>query len=300
MKRSTKRSPAGRRAATALALVVALAGFAACGDDDADDDPGATTTSAAPATTTAAETTTTVVATTAARVYLVRGEQLGVGVRTVAVGDDEHSQVLLALLGAAGADEGELDLTTAIPAGAALRSVDVVERAATVDLTAEFASGGGSLSMLLRAAQVVYTVTQFGDVDTVTIWIDGEPVEGLGGEGVDVDAVGRADFTDQLPMILLEEPGPGAAVTDPIHLSGASNTFEATINYTLAAADGSVLAEGVAMATSGTGTWGTFDFEIAYDAPGVAGTTGTLSVYDISEMDGVTHDGAVTIPVVFE
>ncbi len=299
MKRSTTRSTAGRSAATVLALAVALAGFAACGDDDDGDGPGATTTSAAAVTTTVAETTTTVVATTSARVYLVRGEQLGVGVRTVAVGDDEHAQVLLALFGAAGSDEGELGLTTAIPAGTELRSVDVIDRAATVDLTAEFASGGGSLSMLLRVAQVVYTVTQFGDVDSVTIWIDGEPVDGLGGEGVSVDDIGRSDFTDQLPMILLEEPGPGATVTSPIRLTGASNTFEATINYTLEAADGTVLAEGMEMASSGTGTWGTFDFEIDYDAPAVAGTTGTLSVYDISEMDGVTHDGEVTIPVIF-
>jgi hypothetical protein len=284
--------------------IVAIGGLGvgACGDDDdTSTSTSAVSTTAASSTTVSASTTTTTVPadTVAVHVYLVRGETLGVGVRRVVANDDPHATLVEALLAPAGPDEAALGLTTQIPVGTTLRSVDVVERAAVVDLSSEFASGGGSLAMQLRIAQLVYTVTQLGDVDTVTVWIDGAPVDGLGGEGIVVNDLTRADGYDQLPMILLEAPGPGETITSPVTIAGTSSTFEATVNYTIAAEDGTVLAEGMTMATAGSGTWGTFTVDVELDAPGAAGTTGTLSVYDISEADGVTREGEVTIPIVF-
>jgi hypothetical protein len=64
-----------------------------------------------------------------------------------------------------------------------------------------------------------------------------------------------------------------------------SNTFEATVYYEVLAADGTKLIDGFVMATSGTGTWGTFDAELKA-LP--AGTTGpvTLRVFDRSAENG--------------
>jgi len=86
---------------------------------------------------------------------------------------------------------------TEVPAATRLLGLRVADGVATVDLTRAFASGGGSLSMRMRVAQVVYTLTELDDVDRVGFELDGAPATAIGGEGVLVDEpVGRADFED--------------------------------------------------------------------------------------------------------
>lgn len=70
--------------------------------------------------------------------------------------------------------------------------------AATVDLSGAFQTGGGSLSMQLRVAHVGFTATQFDGVDRVTIKLDGDAVDYIGGEGVpavDLDRTGCTNVT---------------------------------------------------------------------------------------------------------
>jgi hypothetical protein len=155
----------------------------------------------------------------------------------------------------------------------------------TIDLSNEFGSGGGSLSVAGRVAQMVFTLTQFAGVDTVRFSLDGKPITELTGEGYAVDGVTRASFADMTPLILLEHPYAGEKVTQPLRIAGRSNTFEATVYYEVLAADGHKLIDGFVMATSGTGTWGTFDAELS---PLPAGTTGivTVRVFDRSSQDG--------------
>jgi spore germination protein GerM len=71
-----------------------------------------------------------------------------------------------------------------IPAGTQLRGIDVADGIATVDLSGQFASGGGSASMRGRVAQIVYTLTEFDTVQAVQFLVEGERVEALGGEGI--------------------------------------------------------------------------------------------------------------------
>ncbi|MEO8323728.1 MAG: GerMN domain-containing protein, partial [Actinomycetota bacterium] len=85
----------------------------------------------------------------------------------------------------AGVDLGT-GLDTQIPDGTEVLGIDIADGVATIDLTEEFESGGGSLSMRMRVAQIVYTLTQFDSVDGVLFMIDGEPVDSIGGEGIDV------------------------------------------------------------------------------------------------------------------
>ncbi|HKV44882.1 MAG TPA: GerMN domain-containing protein [bacterium] len=79
---------------------------------------------------------------------------------------------------------GDPQLHTEIPEGTALLGVRVRDGIATVDLSATFAAGGGSTSMLGRVWQVVYTATQFADAPAAQILIDHKRVEALGGEGI--------------------------------------------------------------------------------------------------------------------
>lgn len=266
-------------------VLVALVG-ASCGDDDTTEAP---TTTAAPATTTEspatsqdattteASTTTASAATTAASstteapaaesevaIYFVSGEALAAAGRTVA-GDDVALAAVEALL--AGPDQLETDIgyRTQIPAGTEVIGVDITEGVATVDLTSTFESGGGSLSMLLRVAQVVQTVGTLPGVEEVRFALDGEPVEAIGGEGILVDGVTPEDVQDQWPLIFPSVPTPGQEVSSPLRVAGAANTSESTLAYTLTDPEGLIIAEGSAMATAGTGTWGTFEFEIDFD-----------------------------------
>lgn len=185
-------------------------------------------------------------------------------------------------------------LATAIPAGTEVNGVWVANGVATVDLSRAFESGGGSASTTLRVAQVVHTLTQFPTVERVAFRLDGEPVDAIGGEGVVVSPpVDRGDFEDQAPAILVESVGPGDVVESPLRVTGTANTFEATLNLRLVTAAGAVLHDDFVTATAGTGTRGTFEKTIEFDAAGDA----TLVAYERSAEDG-SEINVVEIPIV--
>ena len=261
-----------RRAALLVVLALALAGCGAAEEAAAPPKPPATSAEAP------AETTDVVV-------YFARGEQVGAAHRVVPAKPRIGSTALEALLAGPTRLEQEAGLATEIPEATDLLGLTVEDGLATVDLSRAFESGGGSLSMRLRIAQVVHTLTQFPTVERVAFSLDGEPVEAIGGEGVLVDPpVGRAHFEDLSPAILLESPAPGDAVTSPLRMRGTANAFEATFRYRLEGPDGATLVESFAMATSGSGTRGTFDVTVpfALGAPGA----GKLVVFETSAKDG--------------
>jgi hypothetical protein len=258
--------------------------------------PGPTSTTLAPTTTTTTTTTTAKPVTDLSEltVYLIANEHVVAAGREVEGAATPEAAVRALLAGPDGAIEGDLGFTSAIPAGTLLHSVTVDGSVATVDLSGQFASGGGSLSMQARVAQVVFTVTQFPNIDHVRFRIDGTAVSTIGGEGLMVDNVDRAAFAGVTPLILVESPTPGQTVGAPLHVRGMSNTFEATVNYTLTDSSGAVLAEGFTMATSGSGTWGTFAHDIAFRVDHAG--PGHLSVYEVSAKDGSrVHE--TTVPV---
>ncbi len=102
-------------------------------------------------------------------------------------------------------EEQDTELSTAIPADTLLLGLTIEDGLATIDLSREFESGGGSFNILSRLAQVVYTLTQFPTVDEVLFLLDGEPVEVFSGEGVILeDPVSRDDYVSAVPI----EPNP--------------------------------------------------------------------------------------------
>lgn len=279
-------------------LAAALALLAAgCGGENVDGEAPATTGTAPPSSTEEPGTTEAPPAErTAFLVYFARGERIGVASRSVAKTAGVGAAALTALLAGPSGDESrDAGLGSEIPAGTRLLGLSIEGGIATVNLSREFESGGGSLSMLLRVAQVVFTLTQFPTVERVRFALEGEPVGAVGGEGVVVDPpVGRADFEGQAPAILVESPAPFEPVTSPLRIRGSANVFEATFGAELADDSGRVLAEKVVTATSGTGERGTFDAELSF-APGAPGRL-VLTVFTYSAKDGSRQD-AVEIPL---
>ncbi len=233
---------------------------------------------------------------TSLNVYFVRGEHLSVGVREVPATVTVADAAMEALLGGPTDEEAEVGLATEIPAGTRLLGVDIADGVATVDLSGDFEAGGGSLSMQLRVAQVVFTLTQFETVDEVAFMLDGAGVEAIGGEGIMVaPPVDRLSFADNTaPPILIESPAPWQEISSPLRVTGMSNTFEANLLYEIIDPSGQVVEEGFSTATSGSGTWGTFDFTVPYEIEyeGV----GVLIVFEESAEDG-SRINLVEIPV---
>jgi germination protein M len=176
-------------------------------------------------------------------------------------------------------------ILTTIPQGVQLLGLSIKDRVATVNLSREYQSGGGSASVIGRLAQVVYTLTQFPTVDAVRFQLDGQPVTVFGGEGVVLDKpVGRADYREELPEIFVDRPAWGAALGNPGRITGLTRVFEATFRVEIVDANGRALVDKRLMASCGTGCWGTFDVTIPYQV--AKGQWGTLRAFDLSARDG--------------
>jgi spore germination protein GerM len=178
-------------------------------------------------------------------------------------------------------------ISTAIPEGTLLLGLDIKNGLATVDLSKEYESGGGTFSMGARLAQVVYTLTRFPTVERVTFKLDGEPVTVFSGEGLVLDRpVTRENYVDYLPTIFIDSPAWGASVKSPFEVRGVTNVFEA--QFAIAVyddGDNVVFGDANVMATCGSGCWGTFSEEVRLPAA-VSGRDIGLRVLDYSARDG--------------
>jgi Immunoglobulin-like domain of bacterial spore germination/Sporulation and spore germination len=245
---------------TRLAFVLAaLALLAGCGDDD--DEAGR-------------ETTTTVPSQMAeVRVYFLRDDEVWPVRREVDTTDGEANAAIAALLQGPTAQEVmDLGLATAIPETDEDAAVTIENGVAELQLDVQLADPG--------LAQVVYTLTQFPEVERVE---------------VQERFLTRADFEERTPAILVEAPLAYEDVESPLRVTGTANTFEANFEYELTDTDGKIVDESFVTATSGSGTRGTFDFTTdAFTVPfdGV----GALIVFERSAEDG-SRINLVEIPL---
>jgi spore germination protein GerM len=183
------------------------------------------------------------------------------------------------------AEAGDRTIGTAIPSGTRLLGLTVKNSIATVNVSTEFDSGAGTASMQYRLAQVVYTLTQFSTVKSVLFQIEGQTVTVFGSEGIVLAGpVGRSDYEGQLPAIFVDRPANGAALGNPGRVSGSANVFEATFRLAVIDATGKTLVDQQAMASSGSGTRGTFDLTLKYTL--AKAQWGILRAYDASAKDG--------------
>ncbi len=180
-------------------------------------------------------------------------------------------------------------VSSAIPDGTRLLGLSVKDRVATIDLSREFETGGGSASSFYRLGQVVYTLTQFSSVGSVLFQVDGRTVTTFGPEGIVLDGPQtRADYEDQLPSIFVDRPAFSAAIGNPARVAGNANVFEAVLQITILDASGRTVYEQHAMATCGSGCRGTFDVTAPYSVS--KGQWGTLRVWVASARDGKPED----------
>jgi germination protein M len=181
--------------------------------------------------------------------------------------------------------ESEVDVLSIVPDGTELLGLTIDDGVATVDLSSEYESGGGSASMFARLAQVVYTLTQFPTVDGVALELEGEPVEVFSGEGIILEApLTRKDYKDELPAIVVEEPAVGDEVTSPLTVSGNANTFEATVEMRLVGPGGEEIAHTFTTATCGTGCRGDYNAKLKFEVS--EPVEAILEVYESSAEDG--------------
>jgi len=283
-----------------LVTVVSAAAFlAACGGSGGGSSPtpAATVTvtsapSASPSPTTAP--TATPSATTTLSLYYLRGEELGVAERRVPHTTKPATAAIDALLAGPTAAERAAGLTSAVPSGTRLLGLSIVGTTARVDLSAQFAAGGGSLSMQARVAQIVYTLTQFPTIHAVDFMLDGAVTETLGGEGLILDAgQTRTDWRGFEPAIFVESPGVGAMLSSPFALSGTASVFEGSFQARLVDAGGGELANATIQASRGAPDRGRYRKSITF---ATTATKGELIVYSQSMEDG-SRQNEVRIPV---
>ena len=230
-------------------------------------------------------------------VWFTRGESLFMVKRDVASTPRIGTAAMESLLAGPEPREQAAAVGSQIPAGTQLLGLSVEGGVATVDLTSEFESGGGSASMNMRIAQVVYTLTQFPTIKGVLFELDGQHVDVLGGEGVVVDEpVTRKDYRSLMPAILVTDPQIGERVDNPVVVQGSANVFEANVTVEIVDAGGKVLGHTFTTASCGTGCRGTFSVEVPYEVS--SATRGLIIVHDDDAAGTGTPPHEVRIPVV--
>jgi|GEM_PF-3598629 len=229
-----------RHRVTALAVGLAvLATAAGCGAGGGSVDAGSTptrppTTAAGGSGTTdpSATTTPSSAATTPVVLYLTRGEKVTAVTRAVPKVTAIGAETMRALVGGPTPAETGEGLGTAIPPETRFRSLSITDGVAKVDLSKDFESGGGSLSLSLRLAQVTCTLDQFPSISGVRFLLDGNLVNVFSGDGIVLDQpVGcgdYAEYVDGAPPVSATLPGiwPFTSQADmDAYLSGADRTF---------------------------------------------------------------------------
>ncbi|QIR40069.1 hypothetical protein HCG51_27395 [Tolypothrix sp. PCC 7910] len=96
------------------------------------------------------------------------------------------------------------NLSTTIPAGTKLLGLQITPTGVDVNLSGEFASGGGTSSMVYRVAQVLYTASSLEPNAKVFISVDGKLLDEnypLGGEGITLKSpLTRKEFTEDFSI----------------------------------------------------------------------------------------------------
>lgn len=177
---------------------------------------------------------------------------------------------------------------TLIPDGTRLLGIAIDNGNATVDVSGEFASGAAlgedvAEAWAWRLAQVTYTLTQFPTIESVSFKVDGKPTMAIEGhEGTPIERATRSAYFDQLPAIFVDQPAWGAAITDPLTVSGIAQILAEQPEFEAALVDAAtdeIIVQQTVRAACGMGCWqppGGGEFEFTFSIPGGADRGGLL------------------------
>jgi hypothetical protein len=150
--------------------------------------------------------------------------------------------------------------------------------------------------MQTRLGQVVYTLTQFPTVQKVRFRLDGSPVNVFSSEGIVLDhPVGRSDYADLVPAIVVDQPAADDRVTSPVTVSGTANVFEANVTVEVLDAKAKVVGKTFTTASCGTGCRGTYSVDVTYKV--AQEQRGTIVVHDDDAAGTGTPPHSVRVPV---
>lgn len=88
-------------------------------------------------------------------------------------------------------------VSSTIPPGTTLLSLEQKSDGIHLNLSQEFTTGGGSASMTGRLGQILYTATSLDPDAPVWLSVEGKPLEYLGGEGLEIQQPMTRDLYDQ-------------------------------------------------------------------------------------------------------
>lgn len=121
-----------------------------------------------------------------------------------------------------------------MPLGIETVELQFADGVVTFDIDGPFGDGADTAELALRFGQVVFTATQFPEVDGVRFTDGGVPVD---------DApLTREGFFVESQAIYVDTPAVGATVASPFRIAGTANVFEATLQYEIVTDDGEVIA----------------------------------------------------------
>jgi hypothetical protein len=220
-------------------------------------------------------------------IWLVRAGKLVVTKRTGPVTVTPARQALTALIAGPTAAERDTGMQTAIDPSTK-PDVSLKDGIATVDLpSSPYWETLVPLATQLRSAQVVYTLTQFPTISKVQFRPEKDAQSG-------VWPLGRADFAELLPPILVTTPGIDQRVSSPVTIAGTADVFEATVSMRILV-NGKEIATRFTTATCGTGCRGRFSLAVPYRV--TREQNGLIEIYEVSPKDG-SQNAVVQIPVI--
>jgi hypothetical protein len=131
-------------------------------------------------------------------VYFVQGDRLATTPRRV-VGENIPAEAVRLLITGPTPAESQRGVTSDVPTQTRLISLDLNGPVATVDLSSEFGTVGGS-DQVLAVAQIVYTLTASRYIDSVRFAINGKLSEVPDGSGsLSIAPRSRADYPKLAP-----------------------------------------------------------------------------------------------------
>ncbi|MEV1146869.1 Gmad2 immunoglobulin-like domain-containing protein, partial [Micromonospora sp. NPDC049799] len=171
--------------------------------------------------------------------------------------------------------EADAGLATLLPA-----ALGITRIADGVAVVGAVPGDGDDRVRRLTEAQVVYTLTQFPTVRRVRFGA-GPPV-------------GRPEYADLLPPIVVTAPAIGQRVSTPVVVTGTADVFEATVSVRVLDAGGREVGTAFTTATCGTGCRGAFRVTVGYRVG--RDQVGTVEAYEVSPADG-SRTKVVAVPV---